>query len=222
MLNEEMAASYTVEITGIERTRAELAQLDGAIKSLRKTPFSSSGSATVASSLGSADIFVTKFDDYTGRVQSTVERAMTTGMALGRRTQAIALEQAITETGLTRPGNGPGRNKTGKMIRAIRTNVEVYKSPSTTRYTGWHGWAKDARLGYEEYQERGTRGRGQTSRTLASAGGSVNRRKNRAYGHDFAGKKRGKGAGVPAANSLGAAIVPVREHLKRELRSLKR
>lgn len=221
-LNEELAASYVVTVVGIDRTRAELSRLDGEIKALRRTTFSSSGSATVASNLSSGDIFTTRFSEFESRVDTGVSGAMNSGMALGRRIQGTVLKQAVTETGLTRPGKGPGRNKTGKLIRAIKSNVESHKTANASVFVGWHGWRKDARLGYEEYQERGTKGRGQTSRTLASASGSVTRRKNKPYRYEYAGKRRAKGPGVPAANSLGASIIQVREHIKRQLKDLKR
>jgi len=221
-LDEEMVATYGVTITGVERTRAEMAKLDGAIRSLRKAEYSPG--ATVSQARfgtsrsdrllgGREDIFVAKVDMLEGRVQTGVQEAMATGVAQGKKVQAAALRAAETRTGRSgkpKGRKGPGREVTGKLIGDIATNVETQKVTAVTTVVGWHGWRR-YRPDYYEYQERGTRGRasGQLS-------GSLKRRVKRRR----AGAARG--AGVPAANSLGAAIIVVREQLKRELGRLKR
>lgn len=197
-IGREMAASYTVEITGIERTKREMAALDSAIASLRKTQYSPVTSVTVASSLGTKDLFVTKIDALEGRVQGSVQKSMASAMALGRRVQTAALRAAVTETGASGAShvggrNGPGRDDSGAMIAQIGTNVETMKTPSTTRITGWHGWGTEARGGKSPkntYQEKGTRGR------------------------------RGR-RGVPAANSLGQSIPTVRNYIQTNLGKLR-
>ena len=116
-----------------------------------------------------------------------------------------------------RRANGPGRDDTGGMIKAIARNVETYKTASVTMITGWHGWKAAGK--YYEYQEQGTRGRG--GGTLASQRGSGQlARKANKKASRVAGQKNVTGMGVPAANSLGTAIIPVREFLKRELKGL--
>lgn len=190
-IGRQMAASYVVEITGVERTHRELERLDGAIKSLRSGQYSPVTSVTVASSLGGKDLLVSRLDALEGRVQTATQKAMIEAMDKGKDIQADALRAATTAYGLSgrgkNPGgrNGPGRDDTGNMIKAIKRSVEVLKTASITVITGFHGWSTEGR-GYITAQEKG-------------------------------------GAnGIPAANSLGHAIVPVREFLKKELKGLKR
>lgn len=216
-LEEEMVASYSVEITGFERTKAELARLTNTIETLRKTDYSSTTSVTqsalggnASDKLGRKDIFATKLGQMEGRVQTGVQKAMASGMALGRKSQTAALRAAETKTGRKRPGNGPGRDKTGRMIHAIKTNVETGKLPNVTFVTGWHGWARDERKGYFAFQEQGTKGR-PSAQHADSLKRRVKARRNRAA----------LGLGVPAANSLGLSVILVREHLKRELKGLR-
>lgn len=230
-LNEEMVASYSVGITGVDRTQREMAALDAKIAELRSTSYSSGVSLTVAANLESQavglkaserDIFQTKFRDFAGRVQTGAGKAMASGMALGKRVQQATLEAATTTTGLNRGrGNGPGRNDTGTMIKRVATNVETYKGVGDTQITGWHGWQRDAR-GYFEFQENGTRGRGVASLTVASGGNVIHRNPNKPRAYAPGERRKKAASGVPAANSLGAAIPVVREHLKRELAGLKR
>ena len=47
-LGKQMVAAYSVEITGIARTRREMARLDQAIHSLRKHQYSPSFGVTVS------------------------------------------------------------------------------------------------------------------------------------------------------------------------------
>ena len=221
-LGGQMAASYTVNITGIERTRNEVRKLDGAIRAVRQGSYSPHANMTVATSLGGSDIFVTKLDAMEGRIQTAVEKAMIAGMDLGKETQIETLQAAVTAYGSKRMargrGHGPGRDDSGEMIKAIKRSVEVFKSAGMTVFTGWHGWGLDEdgkRIKYYGYQEKGTglgnrikKARRETIKTLTRAhrgqdGGNWN-------------------TGVPAANSLGAAIVIVREQLKRELGKLKK
>lgn len=191
-IRREMAASYSVAVTGIERTKREVARLDGAIKSLRLATYATTSSGTptsmtVASQLGGKDILVTKIDDLEGRVQSKAEKIMASEMAHGRRLQAQALNEAETPYGKKRfargQGKSAGRNDTGHMINSIKTNVETIKTADTTIITGWHGWSADDRDRYFELQEKGGR--------------------------------------MAPANSLGIAIFTVREQLKRDLGELR-
>jgi len=221
-LDDEMVASYGVEIRGIDRTKREMAALDREIKLLRGTKYNATSKGKAisvaetsfgtsrSSKLGKDDIFVAKIDLLEGRIQTVTQEALSSGMALGKRAQKATLEAAVTETGLQRPGRGPGRNKTGGLISRLATNVETQKSAKSTFMVGWHGWPKIGRERYDPFQELGTKGRKSGQQT-----GSV-RRKVKAR------RKGAKGRGVPAANSLGAAIILVREHLKRELKGLKR
>ena len=101
---------------------------------------------------------------------------------------------------------GAGREDSGKLIKQIKRNVEIVSSGKDSTVTGWHGW-REGREDYFQYQESGSFGRG---------GGAASgvRRKRR-------GKKSGGNKGIQAVNSLGAAIVPVREKLITELGYLK-
>lgn len=232
-LNEEMVASYQVEITGIERTKAEMAQLDRAIHQLRSGAYgtSKSGSQLTVSRAQngsrSGDIFATEIDVVlNGRILPAVQRAMNSAMKQGKEIQASALEAAVTNTGLSgkpKRRKGPGRNVDGDMIAAIDTNVETQKSGSSVRVLGWHGWGIDNRGAggknskYFEYQERGTLGRGGKVRfddAHPAQKGGVRR--------NAIGKMPKRHDGLPAANSLGKSIIIVRENLKRELARIKK
>ena len=211
-LDEEMVASYSIEIDGVQRTRSELAKLDSAIALLRAGQYSETSSVTAASNFAGSDIFVSRIDVLEGRVQTAANKAMLSGMDFGKNIQAATLRAATTATGASGASHiggrtgGAGREDSGKMIKAIRRNVEVFKTTGTTFITGWHGW-RESREAYFVYQESGTFGRG---------GGTTSglRRARR-------GGRSKNNSGVPAANSLGAAIIPVREFLKRELGYLK-
>ncbi len=215
MLNEEMIASYQVVINGFAETRKNLAGLDAAIARLRAADYSGGSGAhrtvTSATAAGSKGIFVTRVDQLEGRVKSGTQRAMAKSMALGRRTQGQALRAAVTPTGLSgKPAgrNSAGRDVTGGMINAIRTNVETANAGRASMVTGWHGWPGDD--SYYGFQERGTKGRG------------GNRPGPRKIGSSYrAQTKVRKGGGIKPANSLGSSIITVREFLKSELRSLK-
>lgn len=213
-LEEEMVASYSIEIDGVQRTRFEMAKLDAAIASLRAGKYSETSSVTAASNFAGSDIFVSRIDRLEGRIQTAAGKAMLAGMDFGKQVQAATLRAATTQTGASGASHDPkkgrtggaGREDSGTLIKQIKRNVEVFKSTSTTFITGWHGW-REGREDYFKYQESGSFG---------SGGGTTSgvRRKRRG--------SRSKGnSGVPAANSLGAAIVPVREFLKRELGYLK-
>jgi len=218
-LDGELVATYAVGITGIERTKAEMLRLDQAIALLRKTEYSPGvsvsearfGTNRSAKMLnGKDDIFVASIVQLEGRIQTRVSDAMAHAMAVGKRVQAATLRAAETETGLKGGSrNGPGRDKTGEMIKELATNVETQKVAAVTTIVGWHGWGRD-RADYFLYQEKGTKGR-----KSGQQPGSLNRKV----------KARRKGAaagrGVPAANSLGAAIIITREELKRGLAGLK-
>lgn len=223
-LNEEMVASYEVDIVGIQRTKNELKKLDNAIATLRKATYSESvPTVTVAGSFGGSDIFSTKMDALEGRVQTGVQEAMSSSMALGRKTQAAALRAATTPTGLSgRPAGrrGPGREVTGAMIRDIATNIETMKTTGDTKVLGWHGWSTSTR-GYYEFQEQGTGGRGSLGKSKAAKAGVVYRKPNAAKGRTT-GRAGARGGGIQAANSLGTSIVPVREHLKAELGKIRK
>ena len=187
-LNKQMAAVYTVSITGISRTKRELERLDNAIHSLRTAKYSST-STTVAASLGLKDLFVTKLDDLEGRIQGGVVSAMDAAVKQGKDYQTFTLVKAETPTGRSgrgrNPGGrrGPGRDDTGTLIDSLDTNVETFKSGDATQVTGWHGWPLDDRVNYARFQE-----------------------KSKKYG----------------VNSLGHAIIPVREFLKKKLKELKK
>jgi hypothetical protein len=225
-LDEEMVATYAVGITGIQRSKSEMAKLDNAIRSLRQANYSPSSPVSLARfgtskgdrlagkrPGGKEDIFVGSIDQLEGRIQTAVSTAMASGMAQGKRVQAATLRAATTKTGRSgKPAGrkGPGREVTGEMIGAIATNVETQKVAAVTSIVGWHGWARH-RPTYYEYQEGGTKGR------KSGQLGSALKRKVKTRDPESA-----PGLGVPAANSLGAAIIVVREHLKRELGKLKR
>ena len=221
-LDEEMVATYAVSITGIKRTKAEMKKLDDAIRSLRKAEYSPGVTVSNARFGTSAadrvlrgrdDIFAAQIDQIEGRVQGAVQDAMSTGVAQGKRVQAATLRAAETKTGRSgRPKGrkGPGREVTGHLINDLATNVETQKVTAVTNIVGWHGWRRH-RPDYYEYQERGTKGR-RSAQLSGSLKRKVKKRRDNAA----------RGLGVPAANSLGAAIIVVREHLKRELGKLKR
>jgi len=211
-----MSASYSVEITGIERTRAEIAKLDSVIRELRKGTYSPSTSVTVASSLGGKDLLVHKIDALEGRVQTAVQKTMLHGVDEGKRIQVETLRGATTRTGLSGQShvggrNGAGRDDSGALIKAISRNVEVFKSRSVTVVTGFHGWGTEARgsggdVRYAKFQEKGT----------------LNHRSSAQKRRAKSKLRKVASGGVPAANSLGTAIIPVREYLKRELGKLKK
>lgn len=204
-LDEEMVASYEVEITGIERTKREAKLLDDAIRELRSGDYGGRVGGLGPSS-SNPDIFVTKIASLEGRVQTATQHAMIEAMDYGKEIQAAALNAASTAYGESgRPGGSTGRNQSGAFIKALKRNVEVVKTASTTVFTGWHGWAK-AHPEYFDAQERGSRSNGGHK-----AAGAITRRK----------LKRGGAGGVPAANSLGFAIVFVREKLKADLARLR-
>jgi len=230
ILNEEMVASYAVTIEGVERTAKEMAALDKEIHLLRTTSYSSGQpSAVVAASAertsgrraSERDIFTTKFRSLEGRVQSQVRDSMASSMALGKRTQAAALDAAETKTGIERVRSGKGGTTgrhTGKpngMITSLATNVETLRGADFTSVSGWHGWSRDARKHFE-FQERGTKGVGGGG----AANSGIERRPNRGKKR-YAGQRGSASSGVPAANSLGQSIPIVREHLKRELGKIK-
>jgi hypothetical protein len=224
-LDEEMVATYGVTITGVERTKSELARLSEAIQTLRRTQYQENATVTQARFGtsrsdrllgGRKDIFAASVDQLEGRVQSGVQKALASGMAYGRKAQIAALRAAETKTGKSGKPAGrksAGREVTGALINAIATNVETEKTKAVTKMVGWHGWpgGPNNREKYFAAQERGSKGRpsGQQPGSL--------RRKVKKRDPEAA-----PGRGVPAANSLGAAIVLVREQLKRELGKLKR
>ncbi len=224
-LDEEMVASYAVEITGIERTKAELGKLDHAISLLRKAEYGPT-SVTVAgysggrSSKVQTDIFKAKIDQLEGRVQTAATTAMSKAVQKGQAIQARTLDAAVTDYGKSRmarsKGKSAGRNDEGDLIKALRNNVESFKEATRSTVIGWHGWPRAGRDSYISYQERGTR-----QRKSAQLPGSVTRKPAKG-GERVPGKRKAKGLGVPAVNSLGAAIIIVREELKRELGKLKR
>lgn len=217
-LKEEMVATYGVEITGVERTKREMARVTAAITSLRQAEYMP-GATVLDSRFGSAknfggkdDIFVAKVDILEGRIQGAVSDAMASAMAEGRRQQTAALRAAETAHGRKRKGKGPGRDKTGEMIHAIATNVETQKSAGKTSILGWHGWRKGGRKAYYGFQEQGTAGR---------ASGQQKKSLKRAVKARRADTNPAVGRGIPAANSLGYAIIPVREYLRRKLQALR-
>jgi hypothetical protein len=162
---------------------------------------------------GEKDIFVASIDNLEGRVQTAAASAMASGMAKGKEVQAATLRAAETAKGLSgRPKGrkGPGREVTGTMISEIVTNVETQKVTSVTNIVGFHGWARH-REDYIKFQEIGTKGR-KSGQLYDAHKRKVAKRRLGAKG----------GRGVPAANSLGAAIIVVREYLKAELGKLKK
>lgn len=204
-LDEELTVAYSVAITGVKRTRDQMARLDGVIRSLRATQYGSAPVSNLANR--SSDIAVALVDELVGQVQTKAQKDMLDSMRFGKDLQAAALQAAVTPTGEKRKhGNGPGRDDTGEMIDALASNVEVLKTADTTYINGWHGWKADAKGTHIDFQERGTRGRGGLGRATSRAVGVVFRKAN-----DVGKRSR---SGVPAANSLGIAIVPVREALK--------
>jgi len=230
-LDEEMVASYSIEIIGIERTKSEMERLGKAIISLRLTDYNpgTPGGGTVtnaayrnsrASRLSKGDIFRGRIDKLEGRVQAAASRAMAAAMTKGREIQQEVLRAATTETGLsgrshTRGGRkGPGRNDSGETIAAIKNNVETSRTKTTTNIIGWHGWPSFERASKAGYQEIGTRGRP----SAQVKGATVNRKVKKPA--RIPGKKKAAGRGVPAANSLGASILVVREKLQAELQRL--
>jgi len=205
----EMAASYAVEITGIERAKNEAGKLARAVQSIRLTQYSQGGPSvtTISHGGGDATIFTTKIDKLEGRVQVKAVKAVDAGVKAGRDAQEKQLNAAVTAYGIKRMagkagsanngGGSAGRNKTGNMIRALKTNVEVVKTKHLTRVTGWHGWQEE-QDDYFVYQEKGTRGQ--------DAGTSTADRRA------LTGK--GGNRGIEAANSLGAGILIAREEIK--------
>jgi hypothetical protein len=117
---------------------------------------------STARTLGGQDIFVVELDNLEGRVQTAVRDAMTAAMAQGRRLQADELDRAVTPGGTARfaagRGHSAGRNDSGTMIGAIKTNVEIKRTADTTEFVGWHGWPIDERRYYFEIQEKGFHG----------------------------------------------------------------
>lgn len=227
-LGEELTATYEVTITGFERTRSEMAKLDGVIAQLRAGNFRGAGNAGTATINGRRGgdngIFAASVDQLEGRVQTAAARAMVRGMDLGREIQKRTLENATTPTGESGKSHGggrkgAGRNDSGAMIARLKRNVESARTPGITILTGYHGWADGGT--YDDYQENGTKGRGGGKAAEQRKAGKVYRAPNKARGR-VAGQKRSSGRGVPAANSLGAAIVPVREFLKSELGKMKK
>lgn len=227
-LEDEMVASYAVAITGVERTKAELAKLTSAIELLRKTEympgmsvsearFGTSSSSKIVG--GRSDIFAARVDQLEGRVQTRVSKAMASAVAKGKAVQAIALRAATTPTGESgRPKGrkGAGREVTGTLIKAIATNVETQKTKAVTTIVGWHGWPKSDRPDYFGYQEQGTDGRKRGDAALERermAGSTKRTVKPR--------RKASKGGiGIEGANSLGTSLPTVREYLKKELGDL--
>lgn len=221
-LDEEMVATYGVTITGIERTKAEMKRLTGAIEALRKAEYSEGVTLTTARFsprrsdriLGAkGDVFVAAVELLEGRVQDVAGKSMARGMALGRKAQAAALRAAETDTGKSgkpKGRKGPGREVTSALINGIVTNVETQKNGPITQILGWHGWKRE-RPDYFKYQELGTKGRASGQQPEALKRKVAKRRSDAA-----------KGRGVPAANSLGASIILVREQLKRDLGALKK
>ena len=231
-LDDEMIASYAVAIVGVKRAKAEMALVDAAITSLRAARYMPSApSVTVTEARfgtstpglpgrnkpvgllqGQKNVFAAQVDLLEGRVLGATRDAMAAGMAEGRRVQTAALKAAETKTGLSgkpKKRRGPGRDVTGKLIGAIGTNVETERLSTMTNIIGWHGWGREIPV-YFKAQELGSKGR-----KSGQQKGSVNRKvKTRKKG-------AAAGAGVPAANSLGAAIVIVREELKRTLGKLR-
>lgn len=214
MLTSEMIASYEVVINGFPETKKALAGLDAAIARLRAANYGGGGYSTVtsASAAGRGDILVHRIDELEGRVKSGTQRAMAKAMALGRRTQAEALRAAVTPTGASgKPAGrgGAGRDVTGGMINAVKTNVETATSGGGNLVTGWHGWP-DGDGSYYHFQERGTKGRGGY------------RPKSRNIGQGYRPQTKARvGGGIKPANSLGTSIIVVREFLKAELKGLK-
>lgn len=205
-LDEELTVVYQVAITGVKRTSDAIARLDKVIRSIRTTQY---GSAPVSSSgaAGGADVMLAMVEHIEGSVQEKAIKAMRSSMDFGKDLQAAALQHATTPTGYARKhGNGPGRDDTGAMIEALIANVEIQKYEAVTFITGYHGWAENARGTVIDFQERGTRERGGLGKATSRTVGSIYRKPNVS--------KNPSRSGIPAANSLGTAIIPVREALK--------
>lgn len=229
----EMVASYMVTISGIQRTKTELEKLSLAISSLRKaeygegtkgvngapdtrgTPVSlarygkSRGDRLVGKNSTGNDIFASPIIELEGRVQKIASQGMASAMAEGKKIQIGQLRAAETDTGNAGGARkGPGRDKTGAMIAAIRTNVETQKVGDRTTIVGWHGWGRD-RSKYFMFQEQGSKGR-ESGQYPAGI-------KRKVKDLDVTNT-----SGVPAANSLGIAIAFAREHLKNSLGKIKK
>ena len=212
-LGEEMVASYEVDIQGMSKTHSDMGRLDESIRLLRAAKYSDTTNVTGAGNFAGSDIFTSYIDGLEGRVKTVASKSMLAGMNFGKDIQAATLRAATTATGEAGLSHSPegrtggaGREDTGNLIKQISRNVEIVTSGKDSTITGWHGW-KEGREDYFQYQESGSFGRG---------GGTTSgvRRKRR-------GSRSKNASGVPAANSLGAAIVPVREFLIRELGYLK-
>ena len=213
-LDDEMVASYEVDIQGTSKTRSEMAKLDEAIRLLRAAQYSTTTNVTGSTNFAGSDVFVSYFDGLEGKIKTVASKAILAGVDHGKAIQIATLRAAATDNGRAGRSHDPkkgrtggsGREDTGELIKQIKRNVEVPKGTGDVTITGWHGWS-EGRKDYFKYQESGSFGRG---------GGTTSgvRRKRR-------GKKSGTNRGVPAANSLGAAIVPVREYIIRELGYLK-
>lgn len=212
-LDDEMVASYEVDIEGVSKTRANLSKVDEAIRLLRAAKYSETSNVTGATNFAGSDVLVSYFDGLEGRIKTVASKTMLAAVDYGKEIQIATLRAATTATGASgashSPGGrtgGAGREDSGKLIKQIKRNVEVPKGTGDVTITGWHGWS-EGREKYFIVQEMGSFGRG---------GGTTSglRRKRR-------GGKSRNNRGVPAANSLGAAIVPVREYLIRELGYLK-
>lgn len=231
----QMVVSYAVAVIGIQRSKREIAAVTDAINSVRQAVYSPGkdgqpGITMTQARFGSKserfagnsrtttgrDIFSEKMVLLEGNIQSGVSKALAKNMAFGKKVQAATLRAAKTRTGSAggthtkgaRAG-GSGRDDTGKLINALKTNVEDQRTAAVTKYVAWHGWDKD-REDYFKYQEQGSKGRpsAQPKKTKNQLG-SVKRR--------VRGLDPKNTSGVPAANSLGAAIINVRESLKADL-----
>jgi len=203
------------------------------IRNLRTTVYSPYATSSVttggsAKTNGSkkADVFSTEALVLRGRIQTVVMKTMSSGMALGKKTQKQALRAAETETGRAgrshagkgKRKGGSGRDDTQAMINSVATNVEIERGTTFTSYVGWHGWVT-GRKDYFEYQEHGTLGKGGDSKAQAKSDGSVFRQKNTPKKKTPGSTKKSRGS-VPAANSLGKSIPTVREYLRSELSKL--
>lgn len=215
----QMAASYSVEIVGVDRTRNELANLSRAIQSLRATKFSDKSTTSLSRNGSNDSLLVTKLDRLEGRVQTKAIAAMNAGVKAGRQAQVERLNAAITRYGIQRMagkagknsgGGSAGRNKTTAMIKALKSNVEIKRNKNSTRITGWNGWPAGTPE-YFAYQEKGTLGQNQVAKTSL---GTAERRAEK-------NASKGRGRGIEAANSVGSGIVVAREEIKRGLGELR-
>ncbi len=227
-LEEEMVASYAISIEGVERTKSELAKLTDAISLLRKTEYSEGITASEARfgtsraskiGKGRTDIFSASVDHLEGRVQTKASKVMAHAMSKGKQAQTLALRAAETETGKSgkpKGRKGPGREVHGELIGAVATNVETQKTKAVTLIVGWHGWPRNDRERYFEYQEQGTKGRKPSAADIERA------RVARSVKRSLKPRRKSavSGRGVPAANSLGAALPVAREELKKGLKDL--